>query len=69
MTRLRVRRCDGNRDCWAFIVLRHDGSEIEAYFSGSTNHSLDLLIKANAHMIIPGEAIELIVSDKERDVS
>lgn len=43
--RYRIRRCNGNRDCWMIVMLRGDGSEYDSYGTYTTSTSLDLLMK------------------------
>ena len=43
----RIRRCKGNRDAFALVTLRLDGSEIETYAEHATALSLDGLLRRN----------------------
>jgi len=55
----RIRRCNGNRDCWMIVFLRDDQTEIEVYTSGCTSYSIDRLLAANVNLIA-GKRGELI---------
>lgn len=57
----RIRRCDGNKDCWMLVFLREDQTEIEVYTRGCTSYSVDRLLAANLKEIA-GKRGELIVA-------
>lgn len=42
--RYRIRRCDGNRDCWMLVSLNTDGEERASPGTFTTSTSLDLLL-------------------------
>lgn len=40
----RIRKCRGDKRAWCLVSLRDDGTEIEAYYSGTTSHTVELVI-------------------------
>lgn len=61
MTRLRIRRCNGNRAAWLMCRVNRDGSEAGGFGSYATAMSVDALLRDAGHLApLPGQVIELI---------
>lgn len=60
--RLRIRRCQGNRDCWCIVSIRQNGTEVDSYGGFITGYSLDALIAGGALNLTPraGDVVEFV---------
>jgi hypothetical protein len=65
MTRkLRIRRCNGNRDAWCLVTIQQNGEEADSFGSYTTAMSIDGLLKSHdaRHLLAGNPAIELVLS-------
>lgn len=57
----RIRRCRGNRNAWALVALRDDGSEMESYGGSITALSIDDLLRRSRGLLPSPEDVVQIV--------